>query len=508
MSRKSRGGCRKTTLVNVAARTVAPPRRRLGPLSGVARRGKIDYFLAALPKDARILDVGCADGWFGRAAAQRGYHNVIGVDIEAPADLVGDIRQWRELGLEAHSFDAIVAFEVIEHGDFEATFWQLLRPGGLLCLTTPLPQMDGVCEALERMHLLQQRGSAHTHLTDLRELRHFGVVTHAVKAGVSQWGLLRALPVDAIPDQAPRVRRARLTQWLVDRRRRRAAAVPADIYDTDYFLSNACEGLSEYLSGELSILRRREVELLDLEAGHRVLDLGCGRGETSAEMARRLGLVVSIDYSWDATVLAAKQMQREDVSRVAQADAVRLPFADGSFDRVLLGDVIEHLPWALAASALKEVERVLAPGGRAVIHTSPNTWFIAVVKPAVVLAMRLMGRTEVVARFAEYDRLRGPMHPNELSPRTLPKLLRTAGVNGRSWVDPDVLRSGSSEWTEKLADSRFTSVVAKVAGAMPFRLVLGNDLYAVVEAPAGRRSHSATRAAAASITENGSTLAR
>ncbi len=457
----------------------AQARRRLGPLSGVARRGKLSYFLDRLASDARILDVGCADGWFGEAARARGFTNVLGCDLDGPADVVGDIRAWRDLGLEPHSFDAIVAFEVIEHGDFARTFWELLKPGGLLCATTPIPHMDGFCEALERVRLLQGRGSTHTHLTDLRELREFEPLTYAHKAFVSQWGLLRARPADEIPNEVPTVPLGSVARRLLDRRQRRTVAVPADIYDTDYFLSNACEGLPEYLSRDLSILRRRELEQLDARPGDRVLDLGCGRGESAAELRRRGCTVVAMDYSWDAVALTAKLLDGDGA--VVHADGSALPFRRNSFDRILLGDVIEHLPWRLAVEALQEVERVLLPEGRAVVHTSPNSWFVHTVKPLVVLAMRVLGRREVVARFAEYDRLRGPMHPNELSPRSLPRLLRAAGVRGRTWVDDDVLRSGSSEWTEELNRSRGLRAVARLLGMRPMRWVFGNDLYAVVE---------------------------
>lgn len=164
---------------------------RLGPLSWYARRGKLDAFLPKLARDAAILDVGCADGWFKRAAAERGWTNVTGVDLLPTADIVGDITCWRELGLEPHSVDAIVAFEIVEHGDFSVAFHDLLKPDGLLILTTPVPAMDPVCRVLERLRLLQQRTSPHTHLVDLRRFPKFEVVERRVRAGVSQWAVLR-----------------------------------------------------------------------------------------------------------------------------------------------------------------------------------------------------------------------------------------------------------------------------------------------------------------------------
>jgi ubiquinone/menaquinone biosynthesis C-methylase UbiE len=251
------------------------------------------------------------------------------------------------------------------------------------------------------------------------------------------------------------------------------------LYDEAYFLSEACGGFAEYAAGGISSVKARELALLDVQPGHRVLDLGCGRGEVAAELQRRGVHPIAIDYSWTAVVLTKKQVDQSAL--VSQADAGSLPFRSGSFDRVLLGDVIEHLPWSLAAVAVTEVERVLKPGGRALIHTSPNTWFIALIKRPLVFAMRRMRRQAVVERFAEYDRLRAAIHPNELNPVTLRRLMREAGVTAKTWVDRDVLRSGESAWTADISRSPVIRVASKVAGAWPMRLVLGNDLYALVE---------------------------
>ncbi|MEY2570244.1 MAG: hypothetical protein QOE63_594, partial [Acidimicrobiaceae bacterium] len=127
---------------------MAGPRRvKLGPLSWYARRRKLDYFLPHVAQDAVIFDIGCSDSWFKREAGVRGWGNVVGIDLRPPADIVGDVFRWRELGLEPHSADAIVAFEIIEHGDFAGVFRDLLKPDGLLFATTPVPRMDPICKA-------------------------------------------------------------------------------------------------------------------------------------------------------------------------------------------------------------------------------------------------------------------------------------------------------------------------------------------------------------------------
>lgn len=178
------------TVSAIAVPSTATP-HGLGPLSWYARRGKVKFFLHRLPKDGVILDVGCADNWFKRAAAECGWTNVVGLDLCPSADIVGDVSHWRELGLEPHSIDAIIAFEVVEHGDFSEPLHDLLKPDGQLVVTTPIPRMDPVCRFLERLRLLQRRTSPHTHLTDLRRYPRFEVVERHTRAGVSQWAILR-----------------------------------------------------------------------------------------------------------------------------------------------------------------------------------------------------------------------------------------------------------------------------------------------------------------------------
>ena len=160
-------------------------------LSDYAQRKKIEHFLAPLPKDARILEIGCGSRWVGDYLKANGWQNYVGADLEPPADIVGDIRNWRELGLKAESFDAIVAFEVIEHVDFTPEAMALLKPGGLLMLTSPVPHMDWAMKLLEAFRLNQKRTSPHDHLVYFEQLPFFEAVDLRRKAGLSQWGILR-----------------------------------------------------------------------------------------------------------------------------------------------------------------------------------------------------------------------------------------------------------------------------------------------------------------------------
>lgn len=100
----------------------------------------------------------------------------------------------------------------------------------------------------------------------------------------------------------------------------------------------------------------------------RILDLGCGTGAMSARL-RRFGTVVSADFS----PLALDFCRRRGLTRLCAADAMRLPFASGSFDAVVALDVMEHLPDDAACAA--EIRRVLRPGGH-LVATVPAYQFL------------------------------------------------------------------------------------------------------------------------------------
>lgn len=161
-----------------------------GWLSRYAREKKLEFFFRGVPFDAAVLDVGCADGWVKGWAAERGWADVTGIDLVGPADIVGDVNDWKNLGLRPRSFDIVVAFEVVEHCDMAEALHALLKPSGRLFVTSPVPHMDWACRALEQIGLLQPRTSDHTHLVDLRQYPRFSAIDHRVKGLVAQWAVL------------------------------------------------------------------------------------------------------------------------------------------------------------------------------------------------------------------------------------------------------------------------------------------------------------------------------
>jgi ubiquinone/menaquinone biosynthesis C-methylase UbiE len=95
----------------------------------------------------------------------------------------------------------------------------------------------------------------------------------------------------------------------------------------------------------------------------RVLDLGCGAGHVSFHVAPLAGEVVAYDLSQqmlDVVSTAAAERGLGNISTVRGA-AERLPFADGEFDFVFSRYSAHH--WSDLGLALREVRRVLKPGG-------------------------------------------------------------------------------------------------------------------------------------------------
>lgn len=158
-------------------------------LSSYARARKVPFFFHDLPKESRILEIGCGDAWLGTHLRAKGWRHYVGLDLKPPADVVGDIRAWQALGLEPASFDAIVAFELVEHVDCFAEIHALLKPGGRLMLTSPAPNMDWLCQWLERVHLTQSRTSPHDHLIWFEDVPLFKPLAIRRVGLVAQWGI-------------------------------------------------------------------------------------------------------------------------------------------------------------------------------------------------------------------------------------------------------------------------------------------------------------------------------
>ncbi|MFE9207198.1 class I SAM-dependent methyltransferase [Micromonospora sp. NPDC007230] len=122
-------------------------------------------------------------------------------------------------------------------------------------------------------------------------------------------------------------------------------------------------------------LREADARLLGEVAGRRILELGCGAAAAARWLATQGARPVALDLSAGMLRHAAQTAARTGVRvPLVQADALALPFADAAFDTVCTA--FGAIPFvADSAAVMREVSRVLRPGGRWVFSvTHPMRW--------------------------------------------------------------------------------------------------------------------------------------
>lgn len=115
---------------------------------------------------------------------------------------------------------------------------------------------------------------------------------------------------------------------------------------------------------------RHILSAANITAEDRVLDLGCGLGNILIALAERIDFIhpaAGVDISPDLVRIGEREIAQaglHDRIGLQVAPATRLPFEDGAFDVVLTSHVLKHLDDEALLTSLREVVRVLRPGGR------------------------------------------------------------------------------------------------------------------------------------------------
>jgi len=131
----------------------------------------------------------------------------------------------------------------------------------------------------------------------------------------------------------------------------------------------------EYLGSNpsISIFLRKIVELnfvahkniikkyFSIEKSEKILDIGCGTGEYSESFLKDQYIGIDIDEK------NIKYAQKHYDKNFKVADALKLPFEDNSFDKVLIVGVLHHLTIEESQKVLQEIQRVLSKGAQALI---------------------------------------------------------------------------------------------------------------------------------------------
>lgn len=125
------------------------------------------------------------------------------------------------------------------------------------------------------------------------------------------------------------------------------------------------------------------MDVLDLPVAGRLLDVGGGTGRVTQLLAPHVAQVVIVDE----TAAMLRESQVKGLCCPAVSHAERLPFGDDRFERVLVVDALHH--FTHQRQALRELVRVLRPGGRLVVE-EPDLNRLAVKGVALAEKLALM----------------------------------------------------------------------------------------------------------------------
>lgn len=147
------------------------------------------------------------------------------------------------------------------------------------------------------------------------------------------------------------------------------------------FIQHHYDGLAGTLTGLTGLLTGHEALAgriihacaFDIRGCKRILDAGCGNGRYTRFLLKQAdadALITAFDLSQRMLQRACKRVASARVSFVA-ADLTRLPYASATFDAVVCGWVLEHLPDP--RPGLQELARVMKPGARLLLMATEDT---------------------------------------------------------------------------------------------------------------------------------------
>jgi len=257
--------------------------------------------------------------------------------------------------------------------------------------------------------------------------------------------------------------------------------ISPSIYDKKYFFSTQCEGFEEYRSDQLSPIKKLEVEYLDLKKLEVFLDVGCGRGDVLAFLFKKgYKKILGIDYSAEAVKICKSRIPKSYKKNIVVGNARKMPYKNSSVDKILIGDVIEHMTYAEAVEMIDEAHRILKTGGKLVIHTAPNRFFSQYLYKIVRLIFTIMGFGKESNGLIQNIKVIRKYHIDEYSIYDLRHYMSlTRFKNYRVFIHPDSLRTSSSNYLNSIKKNIFVQSVSRIINNSFLLNWFGNDLFVV-----------------------------
>ena len=271
-------------------------------------------------------------------------------------------------------------------------------------------------------------------------------------------------------------------------------SVKSDVYDKAWLTSAwGTKANKELLEQDTLVARprlARALELTNIKPKLKLLDIACGRGEMPMLAAEKGAHAIGLDYSFAALNFAKKltaiRSKKSSVSfniELIRSDACSLPFADNSFDRITMLDIIEHLLPSQLESMFLEVRRVLKTEGYAIIHTLPNRWVYDITFPMLNFVSK---------KFPKEPRSESEkkIHINEQDIPMLYQTIKSCGLKQRLWLEQYI--PAQARWNkgkDSYGDNRDTLYpgfigvkgnILEIASLTPLKLLLCNDIFGIL----------------------------
>jgi cyclopropane fatty-acyl-phospholipid synthase-like methyltransferase len=273
--------------------------------------------------------------------------------------------------------------------------------------------------------------------------------------------------------------------------------VSAEKYTKKYFLTK-CDGYKEFFKnwGNKPSLRLKSVlSKIRISKNEKILDIGCGRGETAVYLAKKGACVYAVDYSKTAIMLAKKAVkkQKKDIREkitLKTMNAKKLEFKDNFFDKVIMLEVWEHLHTWEQEKVLKQVKKVLKKEGRAFIHTEPSKlvnkllypyWIYPVSKFLITIWNKIFKKNYTCLPHPALlnDHFSQNLHVNEPTYFQLKKVFKKANFKKykiRLEVD---YKKPLISWKDRIYN--FLVLLSPLSDYFPLNTVFANDFFITLE---------------------------
>jgi demethylmenaquinone methyltransferase/2-methoxy-6-polyprenyl-1,4-benzoquinol methylase len=191
------------------------------------------------------------------------------------------------------------------------------------------------------------------------------------------------------------------------------------------YLSTVYDTINPFVWNET--MRDEAIEWFGIEAGDRVLDVGCGTGFATEGLLEHTDDVWGLDQSAHQLERAFGKFGTRGPVRFLRGDAERLPFADDSFDAYWSSGSIEY--WPNPVAALEEARRVTRPGGPVLVvgPDYPNSTVFQRLADAIML---FYDEAEADRMFAEAGFETVEHHIQQRAPGTPRAITTVARVPG------------------------------------------------------------------------------